>query len=308
MASRRSQATFNPTLTNYATGQAQELASALARIFAPTVEVGSTVGKFKKYDDKNAFQAYRTNRAVGGQTKRIEFLTTDGTYDAAPHGLEIPIDDSERDAAGGSAGLPLDQAKIRTLISAAVVSHEVDVIAAAKALSAVGGTGVWSTPSTGNPISEIDAQILAISNTTGMMPNTVVFGIGAWRHFRNSDAVVGRQPGSPLIGLSPGEAGRMFLNPAINVHVGTLVSDSVKFPKAASKTNIVGDEVFIFIRSENPTDYDPSWMKTFMGARGGVTAVETYRDERHQSDIHRVKWSRDIQIVSSIAARRITVT
>jgi len=68
------------TLTNYARGMAQELTSATADFIAPEVPVGTTVGQYKSFDDGNAFQVLETQRALGGDAKRIEFQTTDPTW------------------------------------------------------------------------------------------------------------------------------------------------------------------------------------------------------------------------------------
>jgi hypothetical protein len=100
----------------------------------------------------------------------------------------------------------------------------------------------------------------------------------------------------------------MLLNPSIQVRVGVLSKDATKFGATASKANLIGADLFIFLRSPNPTVYDPSWMKTFAGGQGGIASVRTYRDESARSDVLAVDWSEDIQITSSIAAVRITVT
>jgi len=302
----RSQATYSATLTNYAQGHAQDLASALAEFVAPTVRVGAAVGQYKQYDAKNAFQAYDTARAVGGTAKRIEFAASDPTFNCLPQALEIGIDDAERDAAGEQQSA-LEEGKVRSLLSAATVSHEDKVVAVMKTLSAVGGKGVWSDSSV-DPVAEIDEQIEAIATATGMMANGVVFGLGAWRVFRNHPKVVAKQPGAALVGVTEGQAGALFINPKAAVRVGVLSKDTAKFGAGASKTNLVGAEVFVLVRSANATVYDPGWMKTFSAGEGSVTAVRMYRDERARSDVLAIDWSEDIKITSSVAARRLTIT
>ncbi len=302
----RQQASYNPTLTNYGQGYAQELASALAEFVAPTVRVSGGIGQFKAFDEKNAFQVHDTSRAVGGRAKRIDFAATDPTYNCLPQALEIAIDDAEREAAG-EAMAGLEEGKVRTLISAAVLSHEDKVVGVMKTLAAVGGKGVWSNTST-DPVAELDEQLEAIAVATGMMPNAVVFGLGAWRVFRNHPKVAARQPGAALIGVTEQQAAALLLNPAIQVRVGVLSKDTTKFGAAASKSNLIGAEVFLFLRSPQPTVYDPSWLKTFTAGEGGVTAVRGYRDESARSDVLAIDWSEDIRVCGSITARRLTIT
>lgn len=311
MAKSRQNASYNGRLTNYAHGLSQDLASSLAEFLAPTVVTPASIGQFKKYDEKNAFQVYDTSRPLGGGAVRIKFESTDPTYNCKPQALEIPVDDAERDSAGddATAQQALDESKISTLLSATHVGHEDKVLAAIKAgVAAVGGVGVWSAPAVNNPIVEIDAQIKAITVAAGRMPNRIAFGIGAWNYFRNHDKVIGRFPNAALVGVTKEQARGLFLNPSMEIAVGVLSKDTAKWGNAAAKVNIVGDEVFIFYASNAPTIYDPSAVKTFMTRRGSVEAVRTYRDEGARSDVHAVDWSQDIQVVSTVLIKRITVT
>lgn len=300
--------TVNQTLTNYARGIAQDRASALANFIAPIVITGVAQGQFKRFSDKNAFQAFETDRAIGGPARRVDFAADDPSFNCRPQALEIPIDDHERDQAGDSDPLSLEQAKIETLVSSATVSHEAKVLSLVRAsVSATGGLGVWSSD-TVDPVEELDSLIEAIANDIGQMPNRIAFGLGAWRVFRNHPKVLSRQPGAALIGVNNSQASQMLLNPGIEIRVGTLGRDTAKFGKAKSATNIIGADIFVFFGSDNPTTYDASFAKTFITRGGGVDAVRQYRDEKARSDIYAVDWSEDIQVVSPICGRRLTIS
>lgn len=299
--------TVNQTLTNYAKGLAQDVRSKIADFIAPEIPVGSASGQYKAYDDKNAFQIYDTSRAIGGGATRIEFAASDPYFNCKPNALEIAIDDHERDLAGANNS-QLEEAKTKMLVTSAVIAHENAVITAIKAaISATGSKGVWSS-SSNDPVTEIDSQIEAIATETGMLPNRIVFGLGAWNVFRNHAKVIARQPGASLIGLSSGQASSLFLNPSVEIQVGVLGKDSAKFGAAKSATNIVGAEVFIFFASASPTQYDASFAKTFRTARGGVESVRMYRAENNRSDILAVDWTTDIKVTASAACRRLTIS
>lgn len=297
------------TLTNYARGLAQDRASSIAAFIAPDVRVSGGYGKFKSFSDKNAFQRVQTARAIGGAATRLEFSASDVDYNCAPQALEIAIDDKEREDAGEGDQLGLEQAKVETLLTSALVAHEDDVITKVKAgLSAVGSRGSWSDLSTNDPIKEIDEQIKAIAVECGLMPNRILFGIGAWYYLRNHAKVIARQPGAANIGVSMAQFQGMLLNPGIEAKVGILSKDSAKVGATKSAANIVGDEVFIFYASQNPTQYDPSFAKTFRTATGGVQSVRKYRDDGARSDILAIDWSRDIQVTGSACGRRLTIS
>ncbi len=302
---KRSQASANPTLTNYAYGLAQDFLSALAEFFAPTCEVGSSIGQYKVFDDKNAFQIYDTARALGGPATRIEFKASDASYNCKPQALEIPVDDAEREAADAEDPIRLDESKIRTLVQSSQLSHENKVLTAVNTLAAVPNVGIWSDVDV-DPIKEIDEQILAIATLTGMLPNALGLGLGAWNVLRNHPKVIARQPGAAVVGLSLVQLSAMLVNPSIECRVGILNKDTTKFGATKNATNIMGAVVVPFIRSSNPTQYDPSFMKTFTTRRGGVSSVWTRREAR--ADVHAVDWSEDIKITGASCAKRIAVT
>ena len=304
----RSEASVNPTLTNYASGVLNDLQSATADFLAPQVQVPATIGQYKAYDNKNAFQTHDTSRGVGGPARRIFMDVSEPTYNCLPQALEITIDDSERDAAGTLNPLDLEQAKVKTLVQSSVLSHEKHVITTVNAaVSATGGVGVWSNDAN-DPVDEIDAQIEAIAKDTGQLPNAILMGMTAWRRFRQNAKVVAKQPGAALIGLNQGQASAMLINPSTEIRLSTMAYDTTKQGKTRSNSFVNGDDVYIFVRSATPTIYDPSALKTFAGGRGGVTAVREYRDESSRSDVYAVDWSRDVKVTSSISIKRITTS
>jgi len=310
----RSEASVNPTLTNYASGVLNDLQSATADFLAPQVQVPATIGQYKAYDDKNAFQVHDTSRGVGGPARRIFMDVSEPTYNCLPQALEITIDDSERDAAGTINPLDLEQAKVKTLVQSSVLSHERHVITTVNAAVTADGTtvgggvmGTWSAAGT-DPVVQMDSLIEGIAKATGQLPNAILMGMTAWRRFRNNAKVIEKQPGAALIGLNQGQASAMLINPSMEIRLSTMAYDTTKEGKTRNQAFVNGDDVYIFVRSASPTIYDPSALKTFAGGRGGVSAVREYRDESSRSDIYAVDWSRDVKVTSAISIARITTT
>ena len=307
----RAEAAINQTLTNYASGVLNDLQSATADFLAPPVTVPATIGQYKAYDNKNAFQVHETARGVGGPARRIFMDVSEPTLNCLPQALEITIDDSERDAAGTLNPLDIEQAKVKTLVQSSVVSHERHVITTAATIVAdtttVGGgvMGKWGLAAV-DPVVQLDYIIEGIAKSTGNLPNAILMGMTAWRRFRNNAKVIEKQPGAALIGLNSGQASAMLINPGAEIRISTMAYDTTKEGKTRNQAFVNGDDVYVFIRSASPTIYDPSAMKTFVGGRGGVTAVREYRDESSRSDIYAVDWSRDVKITSSICIERIT--
>lgn len=304
--SKISTSTFRETLKTYAFGVAQDVKSSLADFIAPRVPVGVATGQFKRFSDKNAFQIYDTARALGGPATRMSFDGTDGTFNCRANALEVAIDDQER-AQAGDADSALEEAKTRALVINAALAREAKVLALVKSVvTAAAGKGAWSSAEK-DPIGEIDEQIEAIATETGLMPNRMVVGLGAWRILKNHANVVKRLTGlKSSVGVPDFAA--MLLNPQIEIRVGVLSKDAVKFGKAKAAENIVGGEVFLFHGNDNPTQYDPSFAKTFSIGNNSVESVRMYRAENNRSDILAVDWSEDVEVVSAACARRITLS
>lgn len=308
--SQLASSTVSQTLTNYARGIFPGLVAAQDPIItrmAPVVLVGGATGKYKSFNDQNSFQKVDTGRAIGGPARRIEFLATDADFNCTPQALEIGIDDHERDAANGLEP-QLKEAKTKTLLSTASLSHVNDIVTVAKAGLSAAATPSWADPAAADPVSDVDAQIQAIADATGMFPTDIVFGLGAWRRFRSAAKVISRFPNVPIVGVTVEQAGGIFLNPSIRVGVSTAIRDTVKFGGTKNTANILNAEVFIFYAAPNPTTFDASFMKTFSTGNAMVQSVREYREERNRSDMLAVDWSRDIKVTSAATARRLTVT
>jgi hypothetical protein len=291
-------------LTDYAKGIGFNAVDIASRILAPEVTVGSPIGKFKKFDDKNAFQAPDTSRALGGTARRLEFNGTDGDYNCQPQALEIGIDDAER-ADGDQVGL--EQAKIKTVVNSAIRAHGKKVYDKAAAGLAAAATPAWSTPTSGNPIADLNTQIAAIVDDTGEMPTHIVMGVTGWRYFVQHDKVADKFK-SGVVSPATVAAASLLLAPGIEIIVSPLVVDTAKPGAAKSTAQVFGANIFLLISSPSPSIYDPSFMKTFRTQQGGVESVRMYRDDSARSDIYAVDWSEDIQVVSTASARRLTVS
>ncbi len=140
-----------------------------------------------------------------------------------------------------------------------------------------------------------------------MMPNRMVIGIGTWAVLRHHPKVIARQPGSANIGITLQQLSAMLMVP-LEIRLGVLSKDTAKAGKAKNAVNIVGDSLYIYYASQSPTQYDPSFCKTFRIARGGVASVREYREERNRSDILAVDWTEDVKITALGLCRRITLS
>jgi hypothetical protein len=120
--------------------------------------------------------------------------------------------------------------------------------------------------------------------------------------------VINRMPSNAAVGVMIQQFAAMLMNPNMEIRVGVMSKDTSKFGAAKNAANIVGAEVFLFIGQDKPSEYDPTFMKTFMTRMGGVDAVRTYRDESTRSTVHAVDWSEDVKVTGLAAVKRLTIS
>lgn len=301
---------ISQTLTNFARGLNQDLqAGSIAGFMCPDVVTGAAVGKYKKFDDYNAFQDYNTARAPGADPTRIRVDASDADFNCKPHALEATVDESERDEWGEGDPLGIQQIKVRTLVTSAKLAKERRILAAAKTVTAVSSKGVWSGGNN-NPVNEIDEQIEALATEAGMMPNRIAIGLPAWRIIRGHPEVIKRFPGADKVGVTLEQFASLLLNPAIELKVGILAGNTKKVGDSTgrAKVNLVGSEVFVFLSQDGASKDDPSFMKCFMTRSGNIDSVGTYSAPNGLWDGIITKWSEDVQVTGAACGRRITVS
>ena len=299
-----STATYKESLKQYAFGVEQDVKSSLADFIAPRVPVGTGVGTYKKFDTKDAFQIYDTKRAVGGKATRISFDADDPTFNCETNALEVPIDDQEREKSGGN-DQALEEARSRTLVINACLAREKKVLDLA--LNGLSAADTWDHTGNDDIIAKIDAQLVAGAKATGRMFNSMVIGLGAWTWIKNHKSVLDRHVYSDAKAVSLTGFAAMLAFPSIDVRVGVLAYDKNKKGKTEDKEFVLGNEILLFHRSPNPTQFDPSFMKTFSIGNQSVESVYTYRADDCRSDILAVDWSEDVKVISTMCAKRISL-
>ncbi len=298
-------------LTTYAHGvqQDEQAARNLIRALAPVVPTGGTTGRYNKFEDSQSFKAYtNANRAIGGQSNAITFLSDTADYNVKPYGLRISVDSFERNQAGAQMDL-LEQAKVRTLTINCVLSHLSAVVTKITAgVNVVAGKGAWTNANT-DPIAELDGQIEAMWTATGIVPNKLFLDFGAWLKLRNNPKVQARFPGSDVAVLNTERLSALLAVPVqVTVVTSSILTGGGLANPAATKAGALGAGVALLAHnSDSPTQYDPSFCKTFAESANLFTEVYSYREEPHL-DWYENNWAADVQVVSSALARRLAVS
>ena len=312
--SRLSDISASPTLREYAQGAAQDAIMPVADFLAPTVEVATSVGRFKRYTEKNRFRIPSTLRTLGGRASELRFEATDATYNCEPHALDYPVDNLEQLEAEGLEDMLREG--VTAVAEVAALSHEAAVIGAA--LDAVGGgTGkVWD--SSADPVADVDDAILSVIKAAkygSLMGVGVLFGATAWSVFKNQDKVRGRfvvgngsGRANGRLGLAvPTEAsaGQMFIGTP-EVKTSYMIYDTAPEGKDESISFLLDSTVLVFARKEAPSRRDPSFMKTFRLMNKFMVPGSYVRDDG-RVEVAKFDWSEDVQVTNSSACVRLNV-
>lgn len=189
--SRLSEISAFPTLREFAQGAAQSAIMPVADFLAPTVEVATSVGRFKQYSEKNRFHIPHTLRTLGGRASELRFEATDATYNCEPHALDYPVDNLEQLEAEGLEDMLREG--VTAVAEMAALSHESSVINAA--LDAVGAGTAKTWNASVDPVADVDDAILSVIKAAkygSLMGVGVLFGATAWKVFKNQEKVRGR--------------------------------------------------------------------------------------------------------------------
>jgi hypothetical protein len=295
----------NPTLREYAQGAAQSAIQPVAAFIAPSVDVPTTTGKYKIYDEKHRFRLPNTRRPIGGQATVLTFDVGDATFNCEPHALDYPVDNLEL----------LNEAQLENRLregatataEVAGLVHEKDVID--KAAAAAGaGTDISVAE---DIVDGIDASILEVIKAAkygSLMGVRVLFGATAWRRTKNSAKVRDRyNPAAKKVAVpSLGDFSTLLIAEP-ECRVSLMVFDAAPEGKAEEINFLFDASILVFATKPDPTRRDPSFMKTFrLMGRWMVPGSYTSTDGR--VEFAKFDWSEDVKVTNTQAVRRLNVT
>ncbi len=291
-------------LNQFAKGLFQDTSSPVADFLAPVVPTGAAEFSIIDYGQRSGFQTPDARRAIGGDSSAV---VTDGeriNVSLQPYALHDMIDNHELDrATTGEGSRILREARVRNLVSQAGNSRLNETLNTLR--TGLGSPGGQTWQSSTDVISAIDEKMKEIADSIGLLPNRVVFNLGAWEAFKNNSTVIDRYPGSVTAAPQIGGIGSLFLNPDTQCMVSTSVFDT-KIRQTSAKAAALTSDVWIYYSSDSVDMFDPSAFKTFRVRNnpfGGVRVVQKDFGEKVITE-----WTEAAFVNNAAAATRIAVT
>lgn len=298
-------------LRSFAQGLTPGLTNPVAEFIAPTVEVASTTGRFKKYLKGEQLLIPDTRRAIGGNAALVTFGATDGNFNVEPHALDFPADQlTQIESAETGINILMQGASVASQIAS--LSHEKRVLDSVVAATSV---PVDVDLASDDPIKVIDQNIIEVSRLSGgwsgVMQVRVVIGLTAMEKLKNHSKVLNRCINAGGIAstatpnITPQQLSAMLLGtPPVMISSSAYNSAAPNADPVLSW--LLEDQILVFIASQNPTIFDPSAFKTFR-LMGQWMTPRAYSSVDGRVDYQGWDWTADVQNIST-AVKRLSIS
>jgi hypothetical protein len=295
-------------LVTYSQGIAAdwEKKNGISSFLSPEVVVGGGIYYYKDYGLGNAFTPIEMRRAVGGPVKMLHLSVNDLSDINQEYGLGTFIDDQEREN-NPQTITQIEQRKMTDLVNTAMNNNLYLVLAAARTLpnhgtggdgAIAGVTGVWAASTTNDPVNEINLCCKYITDTYGIMPTRIYFDSGAWIKYQNNPNVRGRFQGVQVQAVTPENTQQLW-----NIPLTPKVNQGALYEGGTGKNDCI-----IFFSQDGMSQFDVSFMKTFVNVAGRFTRVKSWRDEDASSDKYKVQWFQKIKVTGYATAVRLVIS
>lgn len=291
--SRFNAAHYSEALTAFTVGwHDPEDLSALLDFIAPPVPVGRRF-EFKRANNAEAFYSESDDvRAIGSSFKRVEYSGETIQEKTLNKGLTIRIDHDE---------ISTDDWEERTVQILLQRLYRNELRRAITALDAAAQAAGVSWGASGKPDADVRAMLILASNDSGIRPNRLLFGEGAWdlrassyESQENAGAIAG-------VSFTPAELARKLFVQDVRV-----VSSHYQ-STLSTKTAVADKAVYAYYGNEALSKDEPSNLKRFVTpTEGGKFRV--YLDQHAKYTDLTVEHYSSIVVTSDLGIRKLTVS
>lgn len=270
----------------------------LADKVAPPVPVKKESASYWEYD-KSRFDIPDSLRAPRSTYNRVEWTATKASYSAEEYGLELPIDDRERDNAAGPLDLEIDSTEIVT----DMVLNNREKRIADKVLSTtvvtqnttLAGTSQWSDITSGvsDPMNDIKTGRQTIFDATGYRPNKLLLGYKVAEVLKIHPNLLERIQFSERGIVTLAILAALF--EVDEVLVGGVLRRWSQAGAADALTDVWGKDALLFYSEPRPSLKKASFAYQF---RNRNLRAFRYREEKIASDVVRVTEIQDEKLVA----------
>ncbi len=249
--------------------------------------------EFRRASNAEAFLSETDDvRAIGAAFKRVDYTGDAVQSKVFNKGLTIRIDHDEEPDGNY-------QERYVQLLLQRLLRNELRRAVAALDGAAVSASKTWGASA--NPDADVRDAIAAAANVTGVSPNRVLFGEGAW--FKRADAYDQQDNAgaSRSAGLTPDElAPKLFVE-------GVRILRARYQSSETAKANILGNSVYAYYAEQSGIKDEPSNLKRFVTPTE-QGAYRVYVDEHAKYTDLTVEHYSNIVVTSDLGIRKLAIS
>lgn len=249
-----------------------------------------------------------TKRAPSGNYNRLNFETVERNFSCVEHGLEGPLDDSEKRLYVNDFAAEL--VTVEQIIGLILLAQELRIATALFNTATFTGAARY-TDHASNPWDNIGTSILGqvraakekVRQSTGMMPNTIIFSETNLNRIKLNTEI--KDAIKYTTKLTDAELFAAFgaLVGIKKVLVGKAIRNTANKGKTFAGSDIWDDDyAMVAVTADNPRNLkEPSVGRTFLWVKDSPAnpVVESYREDAIRSDVFRVRHDIDEKIIDS---------
>lgn len=292
--SRFTAANYSEPLTAFTVGWSdpEDLVN-LLNFVAPTVPVGRRF-EFKKAINSEAFLSETDDiRSNGAAFKRVDYTGESVNEKTFNKGLTVRVDHD--DAVGDDW-----QERYVQLLLQRLYRNELRRAIAALDAASTNTDKTWNSSS--NPDGDLRTILGQASTATGVRPNRLIFGEGAWDIRAN--AYEGQNTAGAFNGasMSPDQVARRLF-----AEQGRIIAARYQSSTTA-KSAILGDKVYAFYTRDGLMKDEPANIKRFVTPTAGGGYFRVYVDEQSKFTDISVEHYSNVVITSSNGIHKLTIS
>lgn len=291
--SRFTAATYSEPLTAFTVGwKDSEQMENLLNFIAPVIPVAKRF-EFKVSDNDQCFLSETDDiRSIGSSFKRVEFSGTSITSRTYNKGLTVRVDHDD------VAGDDWKERYVQLLLQRLLRNELRRAISALEDNGETLGDKTWN--STANPDSDIRAELEAATAATGVRPNRIVIGEGAWDIRCDSYDVQNNAGATRAAGLTPEDLARKVFVDEIRVM-------GARFQDGGVKTSMLGNRIYAFYTRNDIMKDEPANIKRFVTPIDG-NIFRVYEDENSKFTDLTVEHYSNVVLTSKSGIRKLSVS
>jgi hypothetical protein len=239
-------------LSNYATGwtDTNNIEKTLDFLFPP-VQAPRRF-EFKKADNSESFLSEADDiRAIGADFKHVEYKGTTALEKTFNKGLTIRVDLDQ------VAGMPNWRELYTARLLQRLLRNELRRAISGVTAVATNTAKTWDTTNGKDPDQDVLNEIVSATDSSGVRPNRILYGDGAW-----TKRLLSHRAQSTAGGY--GSAGFNFAELAAWFGVDRVMTSRERYQSSATnKSKVTSDIVLLFFAEDGQTMDDPSNTKRF---------------------------------------------